>query len=841
MSANPSQALRWLIAGEWRQHLGRIILSVIAIAVGVALGFSVHLINGSALTAFGQAVSTVNGSADLQIKAANSLGFDEDLYGRVIGMEGVADASPVVSLKAISANGESFTLLGLDVIRAAVVTPSLVGAPANGIGVTGDDIFAGDALFLSQAMLIAGKLRVGDSVIINANGRASRMVVRGLLPAIAEGRRVGVVDIAAAQYLFGRLGKIDRIDLKLEPEIQLGYVRNRLGSIIPAGAVVGDENDNARQSDALSRAYRVNLTMLALVALFTGTFLVYSTQSLSVARRMQNFALLRTLGLQRGGIIALVTIEGGMAGLIGAVAGLALGFGLAAAAIHILGGDLGSGIFGDAPPALMFAPIAAAGFFALGTAAAIVGSLIPAIQGARAAPAVALKNAGDSIDPRDRLHGGLPLALLVGGVGAAFLPAIGGIPFLGYASVALLLAAGIAAMPWLARTLLSPLVRLQGRNVPTYLAIQHLYGAPRAAATALCGIVASTALMMAMAVMVTSFRGAVDEWLSEILTGDLYIRSEPGWGGFDAAAQKRLAAVAGVETILFNRQVPIVLDPSEPAMTLIVRPVGKGEAAIQLIGSEVVPSAGTVAVWLSEPGARILGRHAGDVIQLPIGGNTRFFVAGIWRDYSRQQGAVVIDSKDYDRLTGDRSRDDASIMLKPGVNIADVQRAIRAASPEPLQSRLTMAEPATLRTFALSIFDRSFAITYLLEAIAIIVGLAGVATTASAQASARTREFGMLRHIGVGRGQIIMMLGVEGALLGTIGGLVGITLGVGISQVLIHVINPQSFNWTMSTQLPLKVMLSVIMALIAASAITAMLAGRRAVSMEAVRAVRADW
>lgn len=293
--------------------------------------------------------------------------------------------------------------------------------------------------------------------------------------------------------------------------------------------------------------------------------------------------------------------------------------------------------------------------------------------------------------------------------------------------------------------------------------------------------------------------------------------------------------------MLFNRQVPIVLYPGEPAMTLIVRPVGKGDAAIQLIGNEIVPSSGAFAVWLSEPAARILRHQPGDAMSLPIGGNARFVVAGIWRDYSRQQGAVVIDSSDYSRLTDDRVRDDASVLLQPGADIADVQRAIRAAAPGPLQSRLTMAEPAALRTLALSIFDRSFSITYMLEAIAIIVGLAGVATTASAQASARKREFGMLRHLGVGRGQIIAMLGVEGALLGAIGGLVGVTLGTAISQVLIHVINPQSFNWTMTTQLPVLLMLSVVIALIAASAITAMLAGRQAVSIDAVRAVRADW
>lgn len=841
MANSSCKALVWLIAGELRQHPGRIAIAVIAIAIGVALGFAVHLINGSALNAFSQAVNTVNGAADLKIEATSRLGFDEALYAQVMGVDGVADASPVVVLKAVAARGEPFNLLGLDIIRAAQVTPSLIGAPAQGPGGNGDDLFASDTLFLSQAALIAAKLRVGDGVTINANGRAQQMVVRGLLPGIAEGRRVGMIDIAAAQWLFGRLGKIDRIDLKLTRDAQASEVRLRLRPLIPADAVVSDEDDDAAQSDGLSRAYRVNLTMLALVALFTGTFLVYSTQSLSVTRRLQSFALLRTLGMQRSGIVALVTAEGALAGLIGAAFGLLIGYGLAAGALAVLGGNLGSGIFGGAPPALIFAPLAGAGFFALGVTAAVGGSLIPVLQGARAAPAVALKNAGDVVDPRDPLAVWLPLTMLLSGIAATFLPAVGRLPLFGYLSVALLLGAGITGMPWLARSLLAPLARASHRNVPVDLAIRHLHGAPSAAATALCGIVASTALMIAMAVMVTSFRGAVDEWLSEILSGDLYVRSEPGWGGFDQASQARLTQVPGVGTMLFSRQVPIVLDPSEPPMILIARPVGTGDAALKLLGKAYAPPPGTVPVWLSEPAARILAKKPGDAIRLPIGRNARFAVAGIWRDYSRQQGAMVIDAQDYTRLTGDAVRDDASVLLEPEADMGVVQRAISAAAPPPLKSRLTMAEPANLRTLALSIFDRSFSITYVLEAIAIIVGLAGVATTASAQASARTREFGMLRHIGVGRGQIVAMLGFEGALLGGVGGLVGVTLGVAISQVLIHVINPQSFNWTMTTRLPLTLIISVITALVFASAITAMLAGRRAVSVDAVRAVRADW
>ena len=837
----PDLALRWMIAGEWRQHPARIALAVVAIAVGVALGFAVHLVNGSALTSFGQAIRTVNGAADLQIEAAGPLGIDETIYGRVAMVEGVADASPVVMLNAVDARGSAFPLLGLDILRAANVTPTTIGVGASGPGAQTDDLFAEDAIFLSPAALAAARGKVGQTLTITANGQTRTMVVRGMLSAVAEGRRLGVVDIAAAQVRFGRLGRIDRIDLKLTEHADLRATRARLVALLPPDALLSDSDDQAAQTDALSRAYRVNLDMLALVALLTGSFLVYATQSLSVARRLQAFALLRTLGMQKRRVSVLVAIEGTLAGVIGATLGLLFGYGLARGALAFLGGDLGGGYFGDAPPALVFAPGAAGAFFALGMAAAIGGSVLPALHGGRAAPAVALKNVGDAIDPRTPIKLRLPLVLLLIGIAAASMPAVARLPLFGYLAVGLLLAAGIATMPAIARVLLAPLVKRPSGAFGFDLAVQHLQGAPGAAATALSGIVASTALMIAMAVMVTSFRGAVDEWLGDILSGDLYLRSDPGSGGFDRAAQASLARVRGVSQIVFSRQVPLALAVARPPMELIARPILPAMQAMTLVGRAVPVPRGVIAVWLSEPAARLLQLGAGDAIRLPLGHGKRFAVAGIWRDYARQQGAIAIESKDYDRLTGDTSRDSAMVVIAPGASTRNVARALLAASPPSLRHRVQTAEPAVLRRFALTLFDRSFAITYLLEAVAIAVGLAGVAATTSAQALARTREFGMLRHIGVSRRQIIAMLGWEGALLGLLGSAVGVLLGVGLSQVLIHVINPQSFNWTMSTRFPFGLMGSVIAALVLAAAVTAMLAGRRAVSVDAVRAVRADW
>ena len=250
---------------------------------------------------------------------------------------------------------------------------------------------------------------------------------------------------------------------------------------------------------------------------------------------------------------------------------------------------------------------------------------------------------------------------------------------------------------------------------------------------------------------------------------------------------------------------------------------------------------GGPVVWISEPAQRLYGWNPGDRIMLPIAAGTRFTVAGVWRDYGRQAGALVIDDRVYQRLTGDEGRDQVSAMVVPGADAAGAGRALLAALPPVVRAQAELTRPAILRQFALTLFDRSFAVTYLLEAIAILVGLAGVAATVSAQTIAREREFGMLRHLGVTRGQLLAMLGIEGAIVGLIGALAGIALGLMLSQVLIHVINPQSFHWTMTTRIPLGTLLGVALALIVAAAATALVAGRHATAKTAIQSVREDW
>jgi putative ABC transport system permease protein len=154
---------------------------------------------------------------------------------------------------------------------------------------------------------------------------------------------------------------------------------------------------------------------------------------------------------------------------------------------------------------------------------------------------------------------------------------------------------------------------------------------------------------------------------------------------------------------------------------------------------------------------------------------------------------------------------------------------------------LRYAEPGEIRALSLKIFDRSFAVTYLLEAIAIAIGLTGVAATFSAQTLARAREFGMLRHVGVTRGQILRILALEGGALSALGVACGFALGLLISLILVYVVNPQSFHWTMQLHLPWDLLAAVAALLTSASVLTALVAGRFALSGGPIRAVREDW
>ncbi len=825
----------WLLGSEWRAYPGRALAAVVAIALGVALGFAVHLINASALGEFDKAVHSVSGAADLKVRSANAFGFDEMLYPKVARLPGLSVA-PVVVLSAQVDGKTAVSLEGIDVLRA--------GFMGQGGGAGSLDSFegflSGRSVYLSAAAMSASGRKVGDSIALSANGYTVEVRIAGTMPSAGDAP-LAVVDIAAAQWRFGTLGRLQRLDVHLATGIDSANASRAIRAVLPADAIVVDAASDAARNDGLSAAYRVNLDMLALIALLTGGFLVYSAQSLSVARRRAQFALLRVLGMERNTVLGQVLTEALALGVIGAGAGVGLGLGLASLALSLLGGDLGGGYFHGKVPELVFAPWAASIFAMLGVAAAVLGSMVPAFAAARLLPGIAIKNAGDAVDPRTRTKPWRAIVLLVGAVVASLLPAVGGIALFGYVAMALLLAGGVMLMPWLARALVSPLRYVPIRAVPFRLATARLWGAPSQASVALAGILASTAFTVAMAVMVTSFRGSVERWLGDVLQADLYLLADGGAGdGFDAATQARIGKVPGVSWMGVLKETPLQMDERRPAVALVARTLTGAGARLSLIGDQLSVPPNAIPVWISEPASRVYHWKAGDTLTLPLPGSPKVTVAGIWRDYARQHGAIAMDERTYTRLTGDRSRTGISLVLAPGVNADTVSHGVKATLGQ-AATGVTISKPQDIRRRALEAFDRSFLITYLLEGIAVGVGLAGVAATIGAQVLSRIREFGMLRHVGALRGDLVRMLLIEGALLGLVGGVAGVVLGVAMSQVLIHVVNPQSFHWTMNTMMPWPLLGVVIGGLAVATSGTALVVGRSVLSADAVRAVREDW
>lgn len=840
---------RWLLLGEWRAQPLRAVLAIAAIAVGVAMGFAIHLINAAAFNEFSAAVKSLAGQADVQV-AGREATFDESIYPRLATDDGVAVASPVLEVDAAVAGARGvLKVVGIDALRAAFVEPGLVGAPAEGRQA---DVLADDAIFLSPAAQAWLGVRPGATVRLRSGAGDIALRVAGSVQA-RSGQRLGVMDIGAAQWRFNRIGKLTRVDLKLRDGVGRDALEHRLAAQLehdyPGRFRVAQPNDAQQQSRTsnMSRAYRVNLTVLALVALFTGAFLVFSTQALSVLRRRGQFALLRVLGLERRALLRQVLAEGAALGVLGSLIGIGAGYALAAAGLRFFGGDLGAGYFPGVRPQVVFSPLAACVYFALGVGVALLGCLMPALEAARARPAGALKSGADEMALARVSRLWPALACLACAALLAFAPPMFELPLFGYFSIALLLVGGIGLMPRLAaavfRILDRRVQRAHARRPILSLALARLANAPGQASIALGGVLASFSLMVAMGIMVASFRTSVDDWLVHILPADLYLRSAMAGNtaGLSPAQQQALAQLPGLEHIAFLRTRPLSLRADRPDVTLVARDIDARDAGrrLALVGREAPVPSGARPVWVSEAMQELYHVQVGSTMQLPLGGALHdFFVAGVWRDYANQAGALAVRLADYRALTGDAQVSDAALWAAPGTNPDQLAQRIRQL---PFGAGVTLAQPGEIRALSLKIFDRSFAVTYLLEAIAIAIGLSGIAATFSAQTLARAKEFGMLRHVGVTRAQVLGILAFEGGFLTSLGVACGFVLGLVISLILVFVVNPQSFHWTMQLHLPWPLLWSVAAVLVAASVLTALGSGRYALSGGPVRAVREDW
>lgn len=915
-------ALGPLVWREWRHHPWRHAVALLAVSLGVALAWSVHLINRSALGEFAAAVRSANGEPDLSLRGQRE-GFADAIFERAALDGSVRHASAVVEVEThgradAAAPRQAVRVVGIDALRVAALAPALIPLPAR--GEAGQVFLDAGVVFVNRAArerLLAAPQPTSASprqLQLQAGPRWVTLRVAGDV-AVGGGPLV-VMDIAAAQQLFDFAGRVSRIDLRLAPGADAKQLAARL-ALPPLVRAVAPEAAEQRVSN-LSRAYRINLTVLALVALFVGAFLVYSVVSLSVAQRTPAFALLGVLGLTARGRRALVLGECTLVGLAGGFAGIAAGTAMAAIALRALSGDLGGGYFPGVQPTLQWSTPAAILFVALGAASAVAGGYFPARAAERLQPAAALKGLGD---PGGRAPPAWPaLALLALGAALAFAPPVAGLPLAAYLSVAALLCGGVVWVPSVVHALTAvgnrslaqpsapaapamgaaqagpPAGRTRAHRSPLGLLAWRRASYHRATATAAtAGVVASLALSVALTVMVASFRTAVSDWLEEVLPADLYARSaataamaETVWlpPDFDT----RVRRLPGVQRVSASRVRSLQLEPGRPAVSLVARslasdpaaagaptapptapptasliappiatsPASTGATPPLALVSPALPPHGTLPdIFVSEAVVALYGARPGARFELPLetvvraervaraespaaaSGTTTVHVRGVYRDFARQFGSVVIDRALYQRLTGDDRLTDLALWLAPGARPEAVMASVRALLPD--AAMLDFATTGELRTVSLRIFDRSFAVTYYLQVVAIAIGLVGIAASLSAQVLARRKEFGLLTHLGLTRRQLLVLVTAEAAAWVAAGVLVGLLLGLAVSAVLVHVVNPQSFHWTMHMVLPAGRLAALCAAVFAAGTLTSAWAARGATARSAVLSVKEDW
>ncbi|TLD46989.1 MAG: hypothetical protein FAZ92_00729 [Accumulibacter sp.] len=815
----------WLIRAQFRSRRAATLLSMLAIALGVALGYSVHLINDAALADFSRAMKTVQGEPDAVIAARDSAGsVPLPLVDEIAGDPAVLVAAAVIETRVrIGDLRTPVRLIGIDVFTAAAMMPGLLPRDAERAATGG--ILDG-ALYASPALLAELGRHAGATLTLLRGDQRWSATIGGDLPAAGADDLLLVADIGWVQEHFGPAGAVSEIRVRLAADSDPAGWRAGVAARLPPALLLRVAKDDSERAANLSRAYRVNLNVLALVALLTGAFLVFATQLTAVAQRSTQFALLGVLGLPPRMRLLQVLLEGLAIGLPGALLGLVLGYALALAFTQLLGGDLGGGYFSGKVPLIVPQFLPASGFLFLGCAASLTGAAYPACLNLRQ-PLVEALNNGFTARPqavRSRHRQLLlpaSLALLAGGL--LQLPPLSGLPLAAYAAIALVLLIGVTGAPLLTQEIFGRAARLR-LPATQRIALQNVAQAPLMAQVAASGLIVSFALTASMVIMVSSFRVAVDHWLDHVLPAPLYLRSKAS-----PLPQELLNSLERADTPFLRVErsayASLTLDPRRPPVALLVREIDHRDPAARLpfTGAVLVPPAEMPVVWISEAMQEIYRIVPGQSLRLPLlGGDVDVFVGGVWRDYARQFGAVVISRDDYQRLGGEFRPSDLALWPRPGAETA----AGQWLAPHVAAYALEVAESASIRRLSLSIFDKSFAVTYALEAAAMVIGVFGLAVTLTASVWLRARELATLAALGFDQRMLRHALMLEGALIASVGLLLGLACGIAIGAILTHFVNPQAFHWRMPLDLPWLVLLAGAAGTLAA----AVLASRQAAS-----------
>ncbi len=857
-------------------------ITALGISLGVGVAIAIRLANASALESFRAATDSIAGETSIQI-TGNAGRFDEMLLADLDWLRGYGQVSPVITGFAMidlgnraessghattTVRGPFLQVLGVDVLRDRLLRRyRLLRVGENGSEPTTRELLMlladPQSVVLTEQFARRHRISIGGRIALLIGDARREFVVRGLLldegPARALQGNFALMDIAAAQLAFNRIGLLDRADVKLKRGLDISVAEAEIESMLPRGLRVLRPETEYGQVEKMIAAFHFNLTALGSIALLVGLFLIYNTVSISVITRRQEVGALRAVGASRLVVLALFLGEALLLTIIGTVVGLGLGRMMASAAVRVTGKTVETFyISAAATEALAQHALGAADIvlaFAAALPLALVAAALPALEAARVRPIEAMRGAERLSrafkPPREHLFVSLALFTL-GGALSRFDP-VNGLPLLGYAAAMALMFGGAFLIPnvlWLACAFGRWFARvMRAAGIEAKLATANLLSAIPRVSISVAALAVALAMMVAVSIMIGSFRETVFYWVNETMVADIY-----------ASPMTRTATSAegeiSDEVIAIARadpQVDAVYPFATQQLNYLGEPIiaGAGDFATFLKHGRLLfksPSdarehlreaIGRDFVTVNESFSLRFKKRVGDLIELPTStGTHEFQIVAIYYDYSSSRGWVVMDYTTYARHFPYARPTSMSIYLRAGANGGEVSDRLALAVSG--KSQILFATNGVLRREVMRIFDSTFAITYALEVIAIAIAALGVVSTLITLILERRGEIAVLGFLGATRAQIRRMIVIEAILIGGVSQAVGVAIGLMLSLVLIYVINVQSFGWTIQFHFPLWFLIQSTLLILAVSAVAGLYPAARAAKVEAVRFAREE-
>jgi len=783
----------------------RTLLTILAISLGVAVVLAIEMAGEAAAGSFRSSMDTLTSDADWEVTAAG--GVPDAVVAMIATQPLPLEVRPrIEDYATLASKGQTVPLIGLDL------------PPAS----TRVGVWVSKGLAENRVRLLI-------------NDTSADFEILGILNDTTE--PVIVMDIALAQRVLDRRGRIDRILVK-GPK-----------PAVPDGVTIAPYGNRTAENKQMLEAFRWNLRILSYIALVVGAFLIYNTISVSVVRRRAEIGIVRALGAARWMVMAAFIGEALCFGVLGALGGVALGRLLASGAVQLLASTVQKLYVSSTPAEISLDLSQFILAFIIGPGVTLVAALSPAREAARVAPVEAMARGRSEYNVRIHKWRDLwfALALAIAAAAASRMPAVGGKPMFGYLSAVLFIAASALTIPalvdFLGRFSLQWMLGIEAK-----LASRGLVASLGRTSVLVGALSTAIAMMTSVGIMVGSFRETVIVWMDERMRADLYMRpagspagdQHPVMDASVADAVERLDCVAAVDRFrayeISVDGLPATLGAGDLRVFL---KYGKARSLFGKTNAEVAAlMQGHDAAIVSEPFANKHGVTIGNRITLPLGEKkVTFDVVDVYSDYANERGYIIIDRETLLRYLPSTSPSNLAIHLKPGVDLEDARRQVARATAG---KRVVIFANKSLREEAVRIFDRTFAITYALEAVAIIVAVMGIAGALLALVIDRRREFALLRFLGASIPQVRKLILVEAGLIGLLSNVAGLTLGGVLSLLLILVINKQSFGWTIQFHSPAAILIGALTGVYVATILTGLYPARAAVKMNPIEVIHEE-